>query len=465
MRRRHMHRAVELGIVAGLAAGVVAGLTAVVVASGAIAQPAPSQPQAVLETTHLPPLLILAGERPELSYDVHCAPAGVDDPEQACQSIGSVFARAGERGPFREIELEQHRANGLHRLSAPVPDDLAASADGFEYYAVIRPADGDNRIVVPAGGAAAPYRVRRLIGPVEVDLGSHEFGNPRRPSVRVASARWGDGRLDVGLERGRNLGAIGASAFDVDASGTVFLLDEAHRRLLRWANGDPTPQSVPLSIEGRLADLTVAADGSLYVLESIVEPGRAAPLVRRFDENGRELDHIETAEHAPSQIRLGPRGPVVLGSPSHQWMPVAIDGEPVEASAQRGNARSGRPLRARGEVVVLRRGNEILVALLDARGVRGSWRITSRASLGEVQLAEPLGRRFLVVVRVYSASTDEFVALVLDRHGLAERFSVDPAEWAEAAPLARFRLLGGALYRLGSSPAGAFVDRFDLEVR
>ena len=60
---------------------------------------------------------------------------------------------------------------------------------------------------------------------------------------------------------------------------------------------------------------------------------------------------------------------------------------------------------------------------------------------------------------------DEFVVLVLDRNGLVERFVVDSAEWAEASALGRFRLVGSSMYRLGSSPAGAFIDRFDLEVR
>jgi hypothetical protein len=53
--------------------------------------------------------------------------------------------------------------------------------------------------------------------------------------------------------------------------------------------------------------------------------------------------------------------------------------------------------------------------------------------------------------------------LVLDGTGLAGAFSVQSLEWAESAPLARFRLSGTSLYRLGSAPAGAFVDRFDLE--
>ena len=45
-----------------------------------------------------------------------------------------------------------------------------------------------------------------------------------------------------------------------------------------------------------------------------------------------------------------------------------------------------------------------------------------------------------------------------------QRFSVASDSWTETAPLARFRLARGALYRVHTTPAGAFVDRFDLEV-
>jgi hypothetical protein len=46
-----------------------------------------------------------------------------------------------------------------------------------------------------------------------------------------------------------------------------------------------------------------------------------------------------------------------------------------------------------------------------------------------------------------------------------DSFSVASADWAETAPLSRFRLRGSGLYQLGSTPGGLFVDRFDLEVR
>jgi hypothetical protein len=268
----------------------------------------------------------------------------------------------------------------------------------------------------------------------------------------------------VGLEQGRNLPPIGASAFDVDAAGTVVVLDQAHRRLLRWRNGAHVPARVPLSVAGTLADMAVGNDGSVYVLESTAEPGRN-PLVRRFDDAGRELEAVETAERTSSQIRMSPNGALVLAHPSHHWMPVAVDGVPASRTEQRRHGRSSRALRGGGEIVVFRYANELRVALISGRSMTRSWRLTSDTPLAEVQLAEPLGQRLVLVVRLYDDGVDEFAVLILDRRGLVDRFTLDPADWAETAPLGRFRLVARSLYRLGSTPAGAFVDRFDLEVR
>jgi hypothetical protein len=88
----------------------------------------------------------------------------------------------------------------------------------------------------------------------------------------------------------------------------------------------------------------------------------------------------------------------------------------------------------------------------------------SATPLGEVQLAEALGNRVVVVIRPYTETQDEFLVLVLGDHGVERSFSVDSADWAETAPLARFRLAGSSLYQLGSTPSGMHVDRFDLEV-
>ncbi len=460
MRRLSSIRFARPVALAGLSCGAVVGIAAALLAGSAIAQQADASPHALLEATHNPPLLTLPGEPLELSYDVYCASAGVEDPEQGCDVSGSVFVRSAGRGAFRELPLVERSATGLRKLVAHVPDDLATSGDGIEYYASFRSAD--TTVTVPAGGATAPDRTRRLADPVGVRLGPHVFGKPRPRSARVASARWGDGPTDAGLEQDRDLAAIGATAFDVDASGAVYVLDEAHKRMLRWSKGESVPDRIPLSIDGRLADMSVTGDGSIYVLESVAPPGRH-PLLRRFDENGRDLDVIETAER-PSQIRDGAVGPVVLEQPSNQWMPAVLDGQPASPEQQRAHGRSGRPLRSGHEVVVQRLGDEIRVASLQAGALRRVWRITSTTPIGEVQLAEPIGQRLVLVVREYSDTADEFAVLVLDRKGLAETFSLDPADWAESAPLGRFRLVNGSLFQLGSTPSGAFVDRFDLEV-
>jgi hypothetical protein len=114
---------------------------------------------------------------------------------------------------------------------------------------------------------------------------------------------------------------------------------------------------------------------------------------------------------------------------------------------------------------VFRRENEVRVALVSGTNVVRSWRVTSDTPLAEVQLAEPQGQRLVLVVRVYEGAGNEFAVLTLGRDGLVDRFALDTVDWAETAPLGRFRLVGRSLYRLGSSAGGAFVDRFDLEVR
>ena len=444
-----------LGVVLGSAAGVAA-------ATIADARQAGPVQGAVFDVTHLPPLLTMPKERAELAYEVHCA-AGDEDAEPGCDVRGEVFVRRSGNDPFERLALDLRRTDGSRQLAATVPDAFSSQSGGFEYYAVVEAPELAERVVVPAGGADAPHVSRRLEDAVEIALGRHVFGKARRAGTRLASATWGDGAAQVGLEQGRRLGAIGPSAFDVDSAGTVAVLDQAHRRLLRWRKGASAPVRVPLSIAGTIADIAVGNDGSTYVLESTAEPGRNA-LVRRFDDAGRELEAIETAERT-SQIRMAADGPVALGHPSHHWMPVTVAGVPAPRAAQLRRGRPGRALRAGGEIVVFRHANELRVALISGRTMTRAWRLASTTQLAEVQLAEPLGQRVVVVLRVYDDAADEFAVLILDRKGLADRFTLDPADWAETAPLGRFRLVGRSLYRLGSTPAGAFVDRFDLEVR
>ena len=449
--------------VAGLAAGAIAGVAVAVLAGTAVANRlASNAEEPLIEATHLPPLLTAPNEQIELRYDVYCLPddAATDAP---CDAAGTVFVRSGDTGPFREVSLLDDPAADEGRFLARVPEDIAASRIGFSYYAVLRSKGGGATVTLPAGGATAPQRSIPLGPSVDIRLGAHLFGAARKADIRVARAVWGTQAGEVGLEQGRNLTPIGGSAFDVDRNGTVYVLDEANRRLLRWPSGAGAPISMPLSINGTLADMSVDGEGTIHVLETTNDPGRA-PLLRAFDRTGAAKAATEVVERA-SQIRIGPNGPVVLQHPSGQWMSAAIDGRPLPPSDQRRSGRAGRPLPGGSEIVILRRGNEIRAALVGASGVRRAWRVTSETPLAEIQLAEPLGNRLLLVTRVYTDDRGEFLVLVLDQSGVQRSFSLASADWAETAPLSRFRLVGSSLFQLGSTPAGLFVDRFDLEVK
>ncbi|HEX4745463.1 MAG TPA: hypothetical protein VFU99_01160 [Gaiellaceae bacterium] len=463
MRLHALRHTRPLLVTLGLLLGAVAGTGAGSLAGSAAVQP-DLPATAVLDATHLPPLLTLPGEHPELAYEVHCAAGASTSGEDRCLARGTVFARPVGDDGFTAIPLAPRTTNGILQLASAVPDALASHPSGFEYYAVIEAPDVDRSVVLPAGGADAPHVSRRLRAPVEIELGLHRFGRSSPPFARVASAGWGSGTTEVGLEGGRGASPVGASAFDVDPAGSVFLLDQAHRRVLRWDRGRRTPARVPVSVSGTIADLAASADGTLYILESVPQRGRN-PLVRRYDEGGRELEAIETAERGASQIRRSPGGPLVLSQPSHHWTPVELDGGPASPAEQLRHGRSERTVPGGSEVVVYRNGSELRAAIVSGTAVTRSWRVTSQTPLGEVQLAEPRGQRLVIVLRVYEESSAEFVVLVLRREGLVQRFALEASDWAETAPLGRFKLVGRSLYRLGSTPAGAFVDRFDLEVQ
>jgi len=191
----------------------------------------------------------------------------------------------------------------------------------------------------------------------------------------------------------------------------------------------------------------------------------SAPVLRSFRPDGSARWTQQLADRTWAKLDVGPEGPVVQQQPSEQWRPVAEHGLALGRAAQAVRGRTGRPLANGRDVVVERRGRaEIRIAEVAGNAVVRSWRIVGTTPLGEVQLVEPLGSRIVLVAKAYTEDRSEDVVVVLDRTGIAQSFSVDPHEWAEAAALARFRLAGSSLYQLGSAPSGAFVDRFDLEV-
>lgn len=431
------------GGAAGIAAGVIGG---VVLTSVSTAGPTPAAaPPPLIDATHVPPVLTVPGEPIRLRYGLVCAPREDGLP---CDGSGTVYVRAGQTGPFRPYPLHRGDESKDGRYFLDVPADVAESPDGFSYYAVLRDGATGATVSVPPGGAAAPQPSRPLLNAVTLDLGRHVFGETRAPSGRAAEAHWGSGADEVGLAGSRDLGFTGPSSFDVEEDGTVDLLDSVNGRIQRWGHG--RREMVPIGRTAELADIAAEPDGNFDVLDG-------HDMLRRYRLDGSEQWARKLAERTWAKLD---RGAEVLQEPAEQWMPLAGKAGPLTGAEQR---RGGHT--AHHAVLVDHVGDgELRVAQLRGDALLRSWRITSDTPLGEVQLAEPDGNDVVVVTHAYTDDRDEFLVLVLGDRGVVQRFSVASDSWTETAPLARFRLARGHLYRLRTTPAGALVDRFDLEV-
>jgi hypothetical protein len=443
------------GGAAGIVAGVIGGIALTSVS--AASEPNPAIPG--VDAVHVPPVLTRVGEPITLRYAIVCAPRDDGGP---CDGSGSVFVRAGESGPFQQLALKRGEDSSDGRYFVDLPREIASSREGFSYYAILRDGANGAMITVPTGGTAAPQRSLPLRDAAEVALGRHVFGRDRTPDKRVVAAAWGSEVGEAGLAGSRELGFVGPSSFDVAADGSVAVLDQVNGRAQQWSRVGVKATS--LEVSGGLADFVLGPGEVMDVLEpqSRVSP---APILRSFRNDGTLRWAQRLSDRTWAKLAAGPAGPVVQQQPSEQWLPVAEHGAALARAAQAGGGRPGRPFADGREVVVERVGSrELRLAELAGDAVVRSWRIISATPLGEVQLAEPSGNRLVVVTKTYTDDRSEYVVLILDRSGIVNSFAVESLEWAEAAPLGRFRLAGASLYRLGSTRAGLFVDRFDLEV-
>jgi hypothetical protein len=457
MERSRRRRRLLGGALAGGLAGVVTGAVIATAAPGVHEQGEPDiAPTAIIDAAHVPPLLTIPGEPVTLRYAIVCPGGGSDPFAGVCDASGDVYARTGTSGPFTRLPLRRTADSLDGRYAVDVTADVAGSADGFSYYAVLRNDATGATMTLPAGGAAAPQRSLPLARPVVVRLGRHSFGSPRAADTRVVDAPWGSEVGEVALDGPPGGLELGPSAFDVAPDGGVVVLDGGNARLERWAGGRVS--AVRADVDGAADDFALAPDGTAYVADGRGRP----PLVRHLGRDGRLLDAAPLPERTWSQLRAGPDGPTVQLEPSEQWVPAS----PTVPSAEKvASGRAGRRLADGSEVVVLRTGvRELRLARIVDGRVRTGWRILSDTPLGEVQLAEQVGGRMVVVVKTYTDAADEFVVLVLDGRGLVRQLALRSSEWAASAPLARFRLTGRSLYQLGSTPSGAFVDRYDLVV-
>jgi hypothetical protein len=464
--RRSGRRSRLWGATGTLFALALAGLLGLTASAGARKHRVAAADQ-FLKATYSPVKLRAPGDPQEIRYDISCLPPDGDaEGAGVCDGGGTVYFRSST-GASASVALQLDLNAQVGRYVASVPPNIW-SAPWFSYYALIRDNTTGRTAMLPQGGSSAP-QFSFAIGAPPIDLGDHVFDATRQPNARVASASWGTGAGQVGLEDGIDMPA-GAAAFDVDSAGNIYLLDEANSRMLEFAgSGSPSQIALP-GLTGVRADLRVSdAGGTAYVLET-ANATFPKPLLRAYTLQGTALGSSAIADTAAAQVRVAGSTAYVSEYPSSMWAPVLQNNgrTAVDPSAQLSSAAPGAPAGA-GNVVVLSTGSEIRVGsyvLVGATYQVVTARIASRTPVADIQLVQTLpSGRTLVVFSVYTETQHEYEAVVVDSSGaLVDQFSLPAADWAQSMPLSRFRLVGSSLYELGSTESGVFVDRYDLGV-
>lgn len=427
------------------------------------------------DVLHSPPLLVSRGESVELVYTAICGP---DASGERCRPRGSVYVQILPRNGsgYVEIPLVGGWWPRPEILTATVPASYTQE-EGFNYYTVIDDRRGESR-TLPNGGAAAPQRAQTVDNWITVGLGTHQFGNTRTPDRTELTAAWGDGGAELGLnERVR----FGPAAFDLAADRSPIVLDQVNRRFAIYPRTPSTAAwfgsgggansgviHVPIPFVGGEGDIAVGRDNVIYLLQH-AGGDKLSPAITAYGRGGDIITVSPLAAPRADMIRIGPLGPLVHVYPLDMWIPaIGLSCQlcphvPISPDQQIVLARPARTIDG-GEIIVRAYPSEIRLALVNATGVvTRAWRITSTTSLGGVYLAEPSEDSSLVVVtKLWTEDQAEYLALRLTTDGLAERFTLDAAEWAEMSTLGRFRKSGDRLYQMRSSPSGAQLVSFTI---
>lgn len=446
----------RVGVLAGLGIGLLAG----VLASTVLSAPLPAHSSATataLDVTHNAPLLSMSNERVELAYQVTCPYAQNLDHE--CKPSGVVHLKTlagtvdlplSPGGPARDSQLY-----------ATVPSGYLLPGSALSYWATFTDATSGAQATLPRAGAGAPSTLWVLSSAQRISLPG-TFDPERAPDAQVVSGGWGAGTGRFGLEEGDQSSTIGAASFDIDPQGILSILDQVNRRIVRYQAGTLL-DSVAVDVTGARGDLSEASDGTYSVLEEKPDGQTLRPLVKRFSHDGVLLSTQSVGDLGANEIRNTTDGPTVHVLPADQWEPLLDpQGQPLSLSQLTSLGVAIRRVASTGLVVKVT-AHEMRIAEIGSTGaVARAWQVTSPANLGESQVVEKIGDDLAVVVRQFSDDASQFRYARLNSSGVTQTFTIDPAEWAETAPLSRFRMANGALYQARSTPDGLSIVRFDL---
>jgi hypothetical protein len=413
-----------------------------------------SEPANSLQIYYTSPVLSRAGERVLMPVQVVCMTAG----GTACRATVTLGTRApGEAWHYSTAPATPGLTFDLTAPAARV--ETSGSSGSVDFFIEARDPAGVS-MSLPPGGQATPlsFFVTKRIAVLGIP--HIAFGNVRAGTT-VLALPWGTGPTRAGVSLGRESATVGPSSFDVDARGRVYLLDSLQKRLAVFSEGRLLrATSMPMSPEALVA---VDADGDARVLD------RAGAMLtaRDLDPSGTLGGTAGFGSGIVSAIRMAGGRAYGLILPLDAWVklpPASPSAGPSTASP----VSPGLPTAAGDQLIRVSRIDGVRLGRVSANSVTDAIELRGSERLGEIALDESDGLGgYWVVLHLWHelpSAADQYQVLHI-RHGrVISTFAAANEQFAEAPPLARFRLgADGALYQLVSSPSGIRIVRFDLK--
>jgi hypothetical protein len=418
------------------------------------ATPLDSGPPRSLEVFYGSPVLVRSGEAVQVPVDVVCA----TEDGQACPAAAILRVAEGG-GAFRRFRAPATPDVGFD-LSAPVSRVGHSAGTGGSLRFQVGARDESGRVTYLSGTSTPPPPLRLYVASdmSTLRIPRVAFGDTVR-GRQVLFLPWGTGPGRAGLRPGNESPTLGPSSFDVSPAGSIVLVDALQSRVAEYREGDLV-RSVPLT-DDPWADVAVGSNGRVFLASGVAGSDWLAR-VRTIGASGAVQVLAPRIAGMPSQIRRSGAGVFVRLLPEDGWVPAASD---ADAASLR--LTTGRPMGRGTQLVVSGTPQRVRVGIVDGAGVRRAVELTSSASLGSVQLAEPDGAGgFLVVVHTYrdgAGPADQYQVVHVSGDLHVTTFATPSGAYAGSMALSRFRLgPDGALYQMRSASDGVRIFRYEL---
>ncbi|MDP8957057.1 MAG: hypothetical protein M3N24_08885 [Actinomycetota bacterium] len=406
-------------------------------------------PPATIHLFYSPLGLVRPGTDAGISVDAICTTAG-GNPCAAHVTLGTKV------GSESWETMTRTASTGLEFDVTEIASRAARFGSGVvRFFLRAHTATG---LATSAGSPASPLKFWVLPVMPEVHMPSIPFGRVRKPAT-VLVLPWGSGPTKAGLAPGKESLTGGPSSFDVDEEGRIHLLDTEQDRLAVFSEGELV-REVPVELDSD-ADVSVAADGTAYVLDAASDVATVRPV--------SPLGHLKPAQPLgaalSAHIRTVGNDAFANLLPADVWVPVPGGSDALPALPH--EPFVGAPISEDAQLVRIGTTEGVRLGEVSGEDVVRAVEIRSETPLGEVALAEPDGTGgYWCVVRVWReepSPADQYQVVHISGERIVESFAVSAEQFADTPPLSRFRLgSDGDLYQLTTSPSGVRIGRFDL---